>query len=129
MQSKIIPFPIYIIVLFLLLSGPAPSFSGDTASEPEAVSRPVISGIVINITDPARNKAKLEELARNLIFLRIGDTFSDARLQDSVNALNLSKKFRQIHIDTKEEAGTITLLFKLTTFQLIKDILIIIISL
>jgi outer membrane protein insertion porin family len=122
MESKTIPFPIYIIVLFLLLSGPAPSFSGDTASEPEAVSRPVISGIVIIISDPARDKAKLEEMARNLLFVRRGNSFSDARLQDSVNALKLSKKFRHIHVDTKEEAGTITLFFKLTPFQLIKDI-------
>jgi len=122
MQSKRTSFSIYIIVLFLLLSVPAPSFSGDTASEPETVSRPVISDIVINISDPAHDKAKLEEMVRNLIFLRIGDTFSDARLQDSVNALNLSKKFSQIHIDTEEKAGAITLLFKLTPFQIIKDI-------
>ncbi|MBN2516874.1 MAG: outer membrane protein assembly factor BamA [Deltaproteobacteria bacterium] len=81
-----------------------------------------MSDIVININDPARDKAKLEEMVRNLIFLRIGDTFSDARLRDSINALRLSKKFRDIHVDTKEETGTITLIFKLTPFQLIKDI-------
>ncbi len=119
---KIGLFPIYIIVLFLLLLGPVSSFSGDTASEPVAVSHPVISAIVINISDPAHDKAKLEEMARNLIFLRRGDTFSDARLQDSINALKLSKKFRDIHVDTREETGTITLLFKLTPFRLIKDI-------
>lgn len=124
MQPKILPkiglVTVYIILLVLLSPGPASS--RHVTSEPEGASLPIISDIVINISDDVRDKAKLEEMARNLIFLHIGDEFSRACLQDSINALKLSKNFSDIHIDTKEENGTITLLFKLKPFRLIKDI-------
>jgi outer membrane protein insertion porin family len=114
---------VYLAVLCLVFIVPGPSCSENTPLLTERVSQSFISRIVIDIHDFPHDAVKLKEMARNLIFLNEGEAFSDARLRDSINALKLSKKFREIHVDsTDEEAGTVALFFRLIPFRQIKDI-------
>jgi outer membrane protein insertion porin family len=114
---------VYLAVLFPAFIVPPPSCSETTALQTETVSQSFVSLIVIDIRNFPHDAVKLKEMARNLIFLNEGDAFSDARLRDSINALKLSKKFREIHVDSKEEeAGTIALFFRLIPLRQIKDI-------
>lgn len=127
MQSKIMPgvgfsFIYIVVVLLLIFIAPLLSYSDNTRLQTDAVSSPVISDIIIDISALPGDAEKLKEMTRNLIFLKEGDFFSDARLRDSINALNLSKKFREINVNLREEAGKITLFFRLTPFRQIKDI-------
>jgi outer membrane protein insertion porin family len=116
-------FLVYLAVLCLVCIAPAPSFSENTSLQTERGSQSFISRIVIDIRDFPHDGVKLKEMARNLIFLNEGEAFSDARLRDSINALKLSKKFREIHVDSKEEeAGKVALFFRLIPFRQIKDI-------
>jgi outer membrane protein insertion porin family len=127
MQSKIMPgiefsFFYIVVVILLLFIAPLLSYSDNTTLQTDAVSSPVISDIIIDIGALRGNAKKLKEMTRNLIFLKEGEIFSDARLRDSINALKLSKKFREINADLREEAGKVTLFFRLIPFQQIKDI-------
>ncbi|MBW2637766.1 MAG: BamA/TamA family outer membrane protein, partial [Deltaproteobacteria bacterium] len=118
-------FLVYLAVLCPIFIVPNPSCSETTALQSESVSQSLISRIVIDIRDFPHDGVELKEMARNLIFLNEGETFSNDRLRDSINALKLSKKFREIHVDSKEEeAGTIALFFRLTPLRQIRDIII-----
>ncbi len=113
----------YLSVLFSVFILPIPTRSENTALQTETVSQPIISHIAIDIRDLPPDAVKLSEMAKSLIFLKEGEVFSNGRLRDSVNALKLSKMFREIHVDSKEEeAGKISLFFRLTHLRQIKDI-------
>jgi outer membrane protein insertion porin family len=96
--------------------------SEDDGSKPESTASPIVARILIDLRDCANHETKWIEMARNVIFLREGDQFSATRLQESIEALKLSKKFREINVESKEENKRITLLFHLAPFRLIKDI-------
>lgn len=114
---------VYLTVLCPAFIVPAPSCSENTALQTDRMFQSFISRIVIDIRDFPHNAVELKELARTLIFLNEGEAFSDTRLRDSINALKLSKKFREIHVDSKEEEdGRITLSFGLIPLRQIKDI-------
>lgn len=81
-----------------------------------------ITRITVRIRDLPRYQAELIELARNLIVLREGDRFSPDLLQESIEALKVSKRFREIHVDSEREREGISLLFYLDAFRLIRDI-------
>jgi outer membrane protein insertion porin family len=116
-------FLVYLAVLCLVYIVPAPSFSENTSLQTERGSQSVISRIVIDIRDFPHDSAKLKEMARDLIFINEREAFSDVRLLDSINALKLSKKFREIHVNSNEERdGTIAIFFRLVPFRQIKDI-------
>jgi len=115
---------LYLAVLCPLFTAPTPSCSETTPLSTERVSQSIISRIVIDFPpDFPRDAVALKEMARNLIFLNEGEPYSDARLRDSIDALKLSNRFREIDVDSKEtEAGTIALFFRLLPFRQIKDI-------
>jgi outer membrane protein insertion porin family len=81
-----------------------------------------ITRIIVKVRDLPDYEAELAELARNLIVLREGDRFSPDLLQESIEALKISKRFREIHVDYERENEGIALLFHLKAFRLIKDI-------
>ncbi len=83
---------------------------------------PIVSEILIKVTDAPGKESYLANLAGNLIFLKQGKPFSAEMLDKSIEALKLCKKFQEINIDSKDEPGKITLIFSLKPFQLIKDI-------
>jgi outer membrane protein insertion porin family len=81
-----------------------------------------ITRIIVKVRDLPGHEDELIELARNLIVLREGDRFSPDLLQESIEALKISKRFREIHVDSEHEKEGIALLFYLNAFRLIKDI-------
>jgi len=113
---------IYLVMLSSSFIVPVPSYSEEIQKQFAVNTVPVISHIFIDIRDIHFSDERLKEMARNLIFFKEGDIFSDARFQDSINALKLSKKFNNIHADSKEEADKISLFFRLTPLRQIKDI-------
>ncbi len=113
-------------VFFLFVFGANIPFgyadSEDDGSKPESAASPIVARILVELRDCANHETEWTEMAKNVIFLREGDRFSATRLQESVAALKLSKKFRKINVESKEENKRITLLFHLAPFRLIKDI-------
>jgi len=81
-----------------------------------------ITRITIKVRDLSDNEDELAGLARNLIVLREGDRFSPDLLQESIEALRVSKRFSEIHVDSEREKEGVALLFDLKAFRLIKDI-------
>ncbi len=102
--------------LLIPVPGPAPA-----ASQPDPLR---ISDVIIQLQnlgeedDPRRLKA----MARAAIFISDGDAFSQQRLQESIEALKLIELFKAIHVDSREEAEGIALIFKLTVANRIKEI-------
>jgi outer membrane protein insertion porin family len=61
-------------------------------------------------------------MAENLLFVHVGDTFSPAMLEETLEAMKLCKQFQAIDAETIEEKEGIGLVFSLKPFDLIKDI-------
>ena len=115
---------LYIVFFFsLCMGGIGHASSKNSAPEDTSVSDMTISEIIIEFSNLSGDKPKWIEMARNLIFLRNGDKFSSVKLEQSLEALKLSKRFRSINVDFIEnEDERIKLLFHLAPFRLIKNI-------
>jgi len=120
---------LYIALSFLcLMTGLAGTisishaFGEDGESKVPSETAPVVSKILIEIQDLPGDAAPCAEMARNLIFVAEGDRFSPVRLQESIEALKACNRFQEIHVDSREEQGAITLVFHLSVFRLIKEI-------
>jgi outer membrane protein insertion porin family len=117
-------FPL-LICLLTLLSG-TPSLSQVPPEGPSAEegtkAAPVVSSISITIQGDHKQEDKWREMAENLLFVQVGDTFSPAMLEETLEAMKLCKQFQAIDADTVEEEEGIGLVFSLKPFDLIKDI-------
>jgi len=82
----------------------------------------VISRISIKLADLKGDRGELVQLARDLIAFKEGESFSSGSLETSIEALKLSRRFQEIHVDSRQEEQGVSLLFNLKPFQLIKDI-------
>ncbi len=108
-----------IAVIYLMVAGNV--FSED--KKPAAVSEPIISEIIVEINDtPGNRTEEWTEMAKRLIFVRKGESFSAEKLQESLDALKTSKRFQTVHADSKESGKEIQLILSLTPFRQIKDI-------
>jgi outer membrane protein insertion porin family len=96
--------------------------SGEQEADTASVSAPIVSSILVDVRDVAGRETDWLAMAQSLIFLREGEPFSEARLQESIEALKVSGKFGEIHVDSKKEDKGISLQFQLTPFRLIKEI-------
>lgn len=112
------------IAVFLCLLIAGDIFSEEKKPAPTlADSEPIISEIIVEIHDAPENRTdEWIEMAKRLIFVRKGESFSAEKLQESLDALKASKKFQTIHADSKESGNEIQLIFTLTRFRQIKDI-------
>ncbi len=92
---------------------------------------PVVSKIIVEIQDAAGDESRWTEIAENLIFLKEGEPFSAQKLQESLEALKLcrkfqtSRKFQTINADSDDGKYAVKLFFRLKPFRQIKDIQII----
>jgi outer membrane protein insertion porin family len=93
----------------------------DETSQPQ-IHKPTVTDILIHLTDIQRDWQNLIETANNLIYLKKSEPFSSKLLEDSIQALRLSKKFSHIHVDSEESPEGISIIFSLTPFRYIKDI-------
>ena len=114
------------IAVFLCFLVAGDIFSEEKKPAPaSADAEPVISEIIVEIQNAPGNRSdELTEMAKQLIFVRKGYPFSAEKLQESLDALKLSKKFQTVHADSKESGNEIQLIFSLTPFRQIKDIVI-----
>jgi len=120
-------FFIIVALVYLLPLLVEPTFFGHASGkvgDHHRVASPEqdITRIVVKVRDHPVHEAELIELARNLIALREGDRFSPDLLHESVEALKLSKRFQEIHVDSEREKEGIAVLYYLKPFRLIKDV-------
>ena len=85
---------------------------------------PIIHMIQIRLNQFNGNYDQWNNMARRLIFIKEGDHFSEKRLAMSIDALKISKKFKSIHVDSNIYLGMMVLIFDLTPFHYIKNIII-----
>ncbi len=86
------------------------------------IDAPIVSDILIQVTDIKKDEHTLLEIAENLIHLKKSEPFSPKLLENSIQALKLSKKFSHIHVDSEDSHEGISIIFSLTPFRYIKDI-------
>ena len=98
------------------------AYGQDSKSETTSPPAPMVAKIVVEIQDVPGDATPCVEMARNLIFLAEGDRFSPVRVEQSIEALKACDRFQKIHVDSREEHGAITLVFRLSVFRLIKEI-------
>jgi outer membrane protein insertion porin family len=119
-------FTIMILVYLMPHLGALTSHRHANAKEgyhhPAAPLNHGITRIVVQVHDLPMYRAELIDLAKNLILLREGDQFSPDLVQESIEALKLSKRFQEIYVDSELEREGIALLFDLKPFRLISDI-------
>jgi outer membrane protein insertion porin family len=87
-----------------------------------AASATVISKIHVDIVDAVDNRDYWIGLARSVIFLKEGEPFSEEKLRTSIAALELCEQFREIHVDSGGDTGSMDLFFRLKLNAFIKDI-------
>ncbi|MFP3998730.1 MAG: hypothetical protein ACLFUN_02710, partial [Desulfobacterales bacterium] len=84
---------------------------------------PIVESIRIEISEEAGDRQELEQIARNLIYLKKGEPFSGEEFSRSVEALKRSEIFRSIDIpDPDWSAERINLIFRLKPYARIKNI-------
>jgi outer membrane protein insertion porin family len=83
---------------------------------------PKITDIIIKLTEVKKDEHTLLEIADNLIYLKKSEPFSPELLEDSIQALKLSKKFSHIHVDSEDSPEGMVIFFSLTPVRYIKDI-------
>lgn len=104
--------------LWILLASQVTS----TEISPLRNSDSLVADIIIRILDIEKDRDLFTEIADNLIYLKKSAPFSPKLLEDSIQALRLSKKFSHIDIDSTDSPEGIILIFSLTPFRYIKDI-------
>ncbi|MFC1853180.1 outer membrane protein assembly factor BamA, partial [candidate division CSSED10-310 bacterium] len=113
----------YFILLLILVSGLTASASEEVIPAPVSPAPQLtVSDIKIEFLAPEQPEAFWFTMARNLIFFKKGDQFSAERLEETLKALQLCKKFSEIKVDSHEDEDQIDLLFRLRRLSLIKDI-------
>jgi outer membrane protein insertion porin family len=85
-------------------------------------SSPKVTDIIIKLTELRKDEHTLLEITDNLIYLKKSEPFSPELLEDSIQALKLSKKFSHIHIDSQDSPEGMVIFFSLTPVRYIKDI-------
>ena len=86
------------------------------------LSEPLVTDVVILLPDTEKDPQIFIEMADNLIYIKKSEPFSPKLLEDSIQALRLSRKFSRIDVDSRETPEGILLIFSLTPFRYIKDI-------
>ncbi len=109
-----LPFMAALLLQVLFL----PVFS--TAAGPE--HSPIVREIQINLPPGWATPERYRALARDIIFIKPGDRFHPERLEASLNALRISRKFGHIAVDEVAVNDDMILVFDLTPFQYIRAI-------
>jgi outer membrane protein insertion porin family len=110
-----------VIPLYGFLIFSSSQVRSDDTIQPQ-IAEPMVTDILIHLTDIQKDRQNLMEIATNLIHLKKSEPFSSRLLEDSIQALRLSKKFSHIHVDSEDSPEGISIIFFLTPFRFIKDI-------
>lgn len=115
-RKNTLEFPLICIVVLSMLWSFMPFLR---AAEQLSISR-----IEIVIQDAPGDNEYWQKLARSLITVKEGDSFSPESVERSIELLQKSEQFETIHIDSRDTADTLHLIFNLTPFRRIKNIVI-----
>ena len=113
---------LYLVVCIILLF--LTSASADPKIAKERGASPIVKGVKVMIVNAPKHKDMYIKMAKRLIRLKPGDPLSDSNLKTSVDALSLSNRFSDIHVDSKPLAEGELVEFTLTPFRFIKKIVI-----
>jgi outer membrane protein insertion porin family len=102
---------------FLVISG----VEGTRCSARQNTPRTIVD-VSIEIRGSADAKTDFKDIAEALILVKKGDPFSPRFLEESIDALKRSNRFRDIFVDSKDLESGVSLLFSLTPFHLIENI-------
>ena len=104
---------------FWIIAGPVLSWAQAAAT---SVQNPLITEIRVNIQGHPDPNGKLQHMGRRLIRLHPGDRFSAVLVEKSIQALERSRRFEHINVDSMEDRDRFELVFSLKPYPLIKDI-------
>jgi outer membrane protein insertion porin family len=82
----------------------------------------VIHALRIAIDAEPERQPRYRALARRIVTIEPGDRLSAKDVDAAVDALRLSNRFSEIHVDMVSEAGGDVLVFRLKPYRYIKDI-------
>ena len=118
---------LFIALLCLLpVESLADSQSNDTLNniESETPDNRIVSSLSVQVYNNPGKPAKLESMARKLIFLREGETYSSQKLASSISTLQVCNKFKTITVDSVVNADGIALTFNLEPYLVIRKIIV-----
>lgn len=124
---RLITTVLFIALLCLLpFEGLADSQSNNTLNNihSEVTGNRTVSSLSVQIYNSPGNPAKWESMARKLIFLREGETYSSQKLATSLSALRVCNRFKTITMDSVVNADAIALTFSLEPYLIIKKIVV-----
>lgn len=124
---RLIATLLFTALLWLLpVEVPADSPSNDTLNniQSETADNRTVSSLSVQVYNNPGNPAKWESMARKLIFLREGETYSSQKLATSLSALRVCNKFKKITVDSVVNADGIGLTFSLEPYLVIRKIVV-----
>ncbi len=111
---------VVVFLVFVWVGNGVYAVDGESAGR--VVSDAVIAKVLLEIEDFPGEKAYWVELAKDLMDLHEGESFSDDKINAAIDALRQSGLFRHVHVDSEGAAKDIILRFRLNPFRLIKDV-------
>lgn len=88
----------------------------------DAAPTPKVLSIIVDVETHPGAETDWQGMAGNLIFLQEGKPFSQKKLDESLEALKICRRFQRVDAETVVTDGKISLRFSLTPFNLIEDI-------
>ena len=95
-----------------------------TSGYEQASDSRIVSTLSVQVHNCPGNPKKWESMARKLISLREGETYSSAEFASSMSALAVCNKFKTISVDSVVEADAVALTFTLEPYLIIKKIVV-----
>ena len=120
----------YLMLSLFLLALLATPCQGQEGSSPgmqmpieyAAFNGMIVKNIHVEFKECPWCTSTIENLARDLINLRVGEPFSERQYQQSIDALMLSKRFEAVIPGIERTEGGIRVIFLLTALREVKDI-------
>jgi len=98
----------------------APAVPGFGSEQDEGSGR--VEEVLVEILRPPGDPEVWRGMARQILFLHEGDPFSEARLQESLDALNASAEFEEVRVERGGTADRVRLRFELVPARRIERI-------
>ena len=123
-MKKIFGYPLLLLLGLLTILLSFQSVWADVVRSDTDAGPFIVEGINIQIVGKSNQKSFYTQMAQQLIRLKPGDTLTSKAIQTSTEALSLSNRFEKIHVDTESTSRGEKVVFTLTPFRFIRDIVI-----
>lgn len=91
-------------------------------AEASPADAPVVSRVIIEVSPESEESEILSRLVRSRIPLQKDDRFSPELVTRSIEAIKNLDKFKDIHVDSREEQGKIAVIFQVTAWPRINSL-------